>query len=84
MQNLNQILEVIDGLKDKREAADCGLKKLWLDFSASVRAHRRQRGMSLEDFAYKLGVGKSMLSYLETGGREWSLKLAKKAAELMK
>ena len=56
---------------------------LWRKFSSEVRRYREERGWSLADLADKIGIGRSLLSYLETGKRRWTLELARKAAKHM-
>lgn len=63
---------------DTRRAAD-----LWDEFGRSVRVHRARRQWSLTTLSTAMGIEKSLLSYLETGQRTWSLPLAMKAVEAL-
>lgn len=83
MAKPEKILRAISRLESDEKRRSAKLKELWLRFSTEVRLSRKKKGMSLDDFSKALGIGKSMLSYLETGGREWSLELAKRASILI-
>ncbi len=64
-----------------RESQDAEMNLLWSEFGAGVRERREHLKLSLEELAASMGIGKSMLSYLETGGREWSVGLARRAVK---
>ena len=83
VQNLKSILSEIEAIESDSKKLSQVVSRRWMDFSSAIREHRKQKGLSLEDFSAKLDIGKSMLSYLETGGREWTMTLAKKATKLV-
>lgn len=58
-------------------------KQLWRKFGLQVRKERKRLGLRLNDFADELGVSGTMVSYMESGSREWSEDRARKAVEIL-
>lgn len=79
----DSVFATLTEVRQRSEADHAEEKELWRTFSRVVRDGREEHGWSLEEMAKKLGIGRSMLSYLETGGREWTMKLAKKAVNAL-
>lgn len=58
-------------------------KELWRKFGLQVRKERKRLGIRLNDFAKQLGVSGAMVSYMESGAREWNEERARKAVEIL-
>ncbi len=78
--SLDKILTSIDRQSRLKESVDNGMDRLWREFGAAVRHKREARKWSLAFLGKKLGIGHSMMAYLETGDRDWTAELAAQAA----
>lgn len=54
------------------------------NFGRNLRAYRKRRGLSQEDFADKLGVHRTYMGAIERGERNLTLKSAEKIAGKLK
>lgn len=64
-----------------KDAAE--IKQLWKKFGLRVRKERKRNGIGLAEFAAKLGVSGAMVSYMESGVREWSEERARVAVKIL-
>ena len=79
----HRILKTIDFFQKKQDIEAQYIDQLWLEFGTSVRETRRQRNIGLNTFSNELGVSKTMVSFLESGKRQWNLGMAKRAVKLL-
>ena len=80
MQKLLKQIQILQGRHQTQQAA---LDALWKQFGAAVRTTRTEKGLTLVFLAGRMGIGKSALSYLESGERRWTVELAIKAVEAL-
>ena len=78
-----RILKAIDFFHKKHDIEAQYIDQLWIEFGTSVRETRRQRNIGLKEFACALKVSRAMVSYLESGKRQWNLEMAKRAVKLL-
>lgn len=81
MSVLNQKFTAVNRAHRAQQKTGIKMAALWREFGAEVRKERKQRKWSLAALASKMGIGKSMLGYLETHGRDWSMELALRAVK---
>lgn len=82
MTTLEAACRLLDSLEAKQRASykqAAATRRLWTEFGHLVREERRHRKIRLKDFARHLSVSTAMASYLENGGRQWSVNQAKQA-----
>ncbi len=60
------------------------MRMLWQRFGPAIREDRRKLGIPLKVFAAKLGLSRGMVSFLESGKREWSDVRAQRAIKILK
>lgn len=69
---------------DMQQMIDNRVTQACRSFGAAVHQKRRERNWSLAHLGAQMGIGKSMLAYLETGERVWTFELAEKAVRALK
>lgn len=69
---------------DMQQITDNQVSRACRSFGAAVHIKRKERNWSLTHLGARMGIGKSMLAYLEAGERAWSLELAEKAVRALK
>lgn len=79
----HHLLTVLTTRENKHAENAAEIKQLWKKFGLQVRRERKRRGIKLADFAAVLGVSGAMVSYMESGVREWSEDRAKRAVEVL-
>ena len=57
--------------------------RLWVEFGCKIRKERKRRGISVGDFAKRIGCTATMANYLETGKRAWSEHRARQAVHIV-
>lgn len=72
----SQLLAQAKGHSKVVQAEQAHLNAIWLEFSKAVRAERRRKGLRRDCFAKLLGCTTTMVGYLETGKRPWSMERA--------
>lgn len=78
----NLLAQVEFSISKNRQSEE-RLAATWLEFASEVKRYRKDHKISLGKLAKRLGISKSLLSYLETGQRTWTIEMARKVvAEL--
>lgn len=79
----HRILKTIDFFQRKQDGEEQYIKGLWSDFGKSVRESRKKQGVGLKEFAASMSLSRAMISFLESGKRDWNFKMARKAVKLL-
>lgn len=82
--DFRHLLNVIEHRSRQKKDVDVRLEAAWSGFRAAIRARRQECGIPLKTLAMNLGIKKSLLSYLETGKRQWSMEVARAAVAALK
>lgn len=79
----HRILKTIDFFQRKQESEAHYIAGLWSDFGRSVRQSRKKQQIGLKEFAADLSISRAMVSFLESGKRQWNFEMARKAVKLL-
>jgi ribosome-binding protein aMBF1 (putative translation factor) len=79
----HRILKTIDFFQRKQDGEEEYIKGLWADFGKSVREARKKQGVGLKQFAASMQLSRAMISFLESGKRDWNFNMARKAVKLL-
>ncbi len=77
------ILTVVLKREEERSRTTEEIASLWSKFGREVRVQRKAQAIGLSDFAHQMGCSATMCAYLETGERDWSEEMARKAVEIL-
>lgn len=83
MINSPRIFAAIKQGKPAFDEKHAAMRFLWRRFGRAIRQDRKELGIPLKSFAEKLGYSTAMVSFLESGKREWSLAAATKAVAIL-
>ncbi len=83
LEALGRMITSMEADERRRKREREGTRRLWREFGRMVRAERKARRIRLDEFSRRMGLSSGMISYLESGTRQWSLAQAKKAIKML-
>ena len=83
MTSAHRLFQRLIANERKRESERQAGEILWRQFGEAVRSERKRKRIRLNLFAGELGVSPAMVSYMESGKRNWGIGMARKAVLIL-